>query len=73
MCQSICFPNIFNNKLNQATISTFLKKLVNIIKENTTEELKYIRLLVDEPNQVPKYKKVLSNLDTEKKDNVTNG
>ena len=51
-CRSICLPNLSKEKQSQDNIIEFIKTLVKFINENHTDEITYVRLVVDEPNEM---------------------
>ena len=46
---------------SQDTMIKFIKALVKFASENHSDEIKYVRLVADEPNEIQHYRKSLSN------------
>ena len=66
-CLLICLPTKYlQKKRSQVTIIKFIKALIKFISENYTNKISYVRLVVDEPNEI-QHPKSLSNWTTQQK------
>ena len=54
-------------KQSQDTIIKCTKTLVKLLRENHTDEITYVRLVADGPNQIQHYRETLSNWTTQQK------
>ena len=48
-------------KKSQGTINKFIETLVTLFSENLTDEIMYVKLVADEPNEIQHYRESLSN------------
>ena len=60
-CRSIYLPNLYKKKRSQDTINKFIETLVTLFSENLTDEIMYVKLAADEPNEIQHYRESLSN------------
>ena len=65
-CRSIYLPNLYKKNQSQDTINKFIKTLVKFISENHNDEIMYVKLVADEPNDIRHYRKSLSSCATVK-------
>ena len=48
-------------KKSQDTINKFIETLVTLFSENLTDEIMYVKLVADEPNEIQHYRESLCN------------
>ena len=55
------YQTFTKKKRSQDTINKFIETLVTLFSENLTDEIMYVKLAADEPNEIQHYRESLSN------------